>query len=301
MIKPQKTQSRQKNIPVLDHSASSACSAVLRYFDQISEAPGAIPSLRRFILDLAVRGKLVEQNPNDESAEELLKRIEREKLRLISVGNIRNQKIQPLDEDQIPFVIPANWTWAQLAQLGIINPRNDADDSFEASFIPMPMIFAEYGKANLHEIRPWGEIRAGFTHFAEGDVGLAKITPCFENGKSTIFQNLTGGIGAGTTELHIVRPIFVIADYILIFLKSPYFINTGIPKMTGTAGQKRVPKDYFAFSPFPLPPLAEQHWIIAKVNELMTLCDQLDAQLNKTATTRRQLLEATLHEALSGK
>ncbi len=298
--KPQSTQNRQKRNLDLDLSASSACSSLLRYFGQISKSPDAIPHLRRFILDLAVRGKLVEQDPEDESAAELLKRIEKEKLRLISVGNIRNQKIQPLDEDQIPFVIPANWTWAQLAQLGIINPRNDADDSFEASFIPMPMIFAEYGKANLHEIRPWGEIRAGFTHFAEGDVGLAKITPCFENGKSTIFRNLTGGIGAGTTELHIVRPIFVITDYILIFLKSPYFINTGIPKMTGTAGQKRVPKDYFAFSPFPLPPLTEQHLIVAKVNELMSLCDKLEASLTTTATIRQKLLEASLHEALSG-
>ncbi len=77
--KPQNTQNRQKNIPELDLSASSACSAVLRYFDQISEAPDAISRLRRFILDLAVRGKLVEQDSNDEPAAELFKGLREEK------------------------------------------------------------------------------------------------------------------------------------------------------------------------------------------------------------------------------
>ena len=78
----------------------------------------------------------------------------------------------------------------------------------------MPLIASGYGLAIEHEIRRWGEIKRGYTHFAEGDVGLAKITPCFENGKSAVFRNLTGGLGSGTTELHIVRPLFVDPDYI---------------------------------------------------------------------------------------
>ncbi len=126
-------------------------------------------------------------------------------------GEIRNQKpIPPLLESQFP--VPTNWRWSQIAEIGILSPRNDAPDNMNASFVPMPMIAAEYGVANEHEIRPWGEIKKGYTHFAEGDVGLAKITPCFENGKSTVFRNLTGGIGSGTTELHIVRPLFVDQD-----------------------------------------------------------------------------------------
>ena len=273
---------------------------LLKHFDQISEAPDAVPRLRRFILDLAVRGKLVEQNPEDEPASELLKRIQVERARLVNAGSMRNQKVQPMKEERIPFSIPANWTWAQIAQVGVINPRNDATDSVKASFVPMPMIFAEYGKVNQHETRLWGEIKTGFTHFAEGDVGLAKITPCFENGKSTVFQNLTGGFGAGTTELHIIRPILVVADCILIFFKSPHFIEMGKTKMTGTAGQKRVPKDYFAFSPFPLPPLAEQHRIVATVDELMKLCDELEATKAKREKRRDRLVAATLHGLNNG-
>jgi type I restriction enzyme S subunit len=273
---------------------------LLKHFGQISEGPDAVPRLRRFILDLAVRGKLVEQNPKEEPASELLKRIGIEKERLVKTSKLRNHQTQLLDEEQIVYTIPSAWSWTQLAQIGIINPQNDIEDNAEASFVPMRMIYAEYKRANEHEIRPWGEIRKGFTHFADGDVGLAKITPCFENGKSTVFRNLTGGIGAGTTELHIVRPIFVNADYILIFLKSSHFIQTGISRMTGTAGQKRVPRDYFAFSPFPLPPVAEQHRIVAKVAELMALCDGLEAAQAKREKRRDRLVAATLHGLNNG-
>jgi type I restriction enzyme S subunit len=159
----------------------------------------------------------------------------------------------------------------------------------------MPLISAKYGARHQHEIRLWGDIKKGFTHFADGDVGLAKITPCFENGKSAVFRNLAGGIGAGTTELLVLRPILVNADYILVFLKSPTFIHNGIPLMTGTAGQKRVPRGYFAESPFPLPPLAEQHRIVAKVEELMALCDELEAAQQKRELRRDRVVAATLH------
>lgn len=158
----------------------------------------------------------------------------------------------------------------------------------------MSLIATDYGVPNEHEVRSWGEIKRGYTHFAEGDVGLAKITPCFKNGKSTVFRNLTGGIGSGTTELHVVRPLLVSQDYILIFLKSPCFIEAGTSKMTGTAGQKRVPSDYFASSPFPLPPLAEQHRIVAKVDELMSLCDQLEAATVERERCRDSLVTASL-------
>ena len=266
---------------------------LLAHFERISEAPDAIARLRRFILDLAVRGKLVEQDPEDEPAEELLESISAEKRYLEKLGDIRASKKIP-DSEEPPFGIPMTWAWTQLACIGSLSPRNIISDSSSVSFVPMPLISSEYGVPNGHEVRPWGEIKKGYTHFAEGDVGLAKITPCFENGKSTVFRSLAGGIGSGTTELHIIRPLQVSPDFILLFLKSPHFIQTGIPRMTGTAGQKRVPLDYFAHSPFPLPPLAEQHRIVAKVDELMALCDQLEAARQQREQGRERLVAATL-------
>ena len=274
---------------------------LLHHFDCLAKAPDALPRLRRFILDLAVRGKLVEQDPRDEPASELLKRIQAEKLRLMKVNDVTKEKpIPSLAADDLPFLMPRNWCWTQLAKVGFINPRNTAPDELPASFVPMTLISAEYGVVNKHEVRPWTEIKSGYTHFAEGDVGLAKITPCFENRKSTVFRELTGGIGAGTTELHIVRPILTDVDFLLIFLKSPHFIETGIPKMTGTAGQKRVPTEYFAYSPFPLPPLAEQQRIVTRADELMALCDRLEAAQAERGNRRDRLVASSLNRLNNG-
>lgn len=272
---------------------------LIKHFHEIADAPDAIARLRRFILDLAVRGKLVEQNPEDEPSNVLLDRIAHLRAGESQRGKSRIEEVGHLSPD-VATDIPSSWAWSCLVEIGLINPRVEALDDEAASFVPMPLIFAEYRKPPLHQVRAWAEIKKGFTQFAEGDVGLAKITPCFENGKSTVFRNLTGGIGAGTTELHIVRPILVDSDYVLLFLKSPSFLDGGIPSMTGTAGQKRVPRDYFARSPFPLPPLAEQHRIVAKVDELMALCEELEATQTKREHRRDRLVAATLHHLSNG-
>jgi type I restriction enzyme, S subunit len=178
---------------------------LLTEFERLCDAPDAIPRLRKFILDLAVRGKLVPQDASDEPASELLKRIAAEKAKLVKAGENRESRTRTeLAEADYPFALPESWRWSQLAEIGFINPRNTAEDNATASFIPMKLIPAEYGRTCDHEPTKWGEIKKGFTHFAAGDVGLAKITPCFENGKSTVFKKLTGTIGAGTTELHVV-------------------------------------------------------------------------------------------------
>lgn len=267
---------------------------LLDYFERVADSPDSIVRLRRFILDLAVRGKLVDQDPNDEPASELLKQISEEKARIDENKKLRKSKLWSTNlEREQPFQLPANWQWCKIAQIGEINPRNNAEDRVMASFVPMQMIPAKYGVAVAHDVRKWGQIKKGYTHFAEGDVALAKITPSFENGKSVVFRGLTGGLGSGTTELHIVRPLFVVPEYVLIFLKCTHFIETGIPQMTGTAGQKRVSAEFFANSPLSLPPLAEQHRIVAKVEELTALCDQLkSAQVEREETRSRMTAES---------
>ena len=268
---------------------------LIELYDRVAEAPDAIPRLRRFLLDLAVRGKLVEQDAGDEPAAVLLQRVTAEMRRLSNAKGTRQSKsAAEAESGDVPFPLPVGWAWTRISRLGFVAPRVDADDDSQASFVPMALIPAEYGRANAHEARPWREIKKGYTHLAEGDVGLAKITPCFENGKSAVFRNLTGGVGAGTTELHVVRPVLVNPDYIVLFLKSPQFIETGIPRMTGTAGQKRVPTEYFANSHFPLPPLAEQHRIVARVDELMALLDRLEAARGAREATRDRFTTASL-------
>lgn len=136
---------------------------LLAHYEQIADAPDAIARLRRFILDLAVRGKLVARDAEDEPAAELLKRIAIEKARLVKAGQIRTPKAIPAPS-KTPFPIPASWRWSQLAEIGVLSPRNEAPNSLDASFVPMPLIAAEYGVANEHEVRAWGEIKKGYTH-----------------------------------------------------------------------------------------------------------------------------------------
>ena len=133
---------------------------LLKHWEKIADAPDAIACLRRFILDLAVRGKLVLQDASDEPASELLRRIAAEKARLVRAGEIRTPKAIPVHAEP-PFPIPANWRWSQIAEIGLLSPRNEAADTQEASFVPMPLIAAEYGVVNQHEARPWGEIKKG--------------------------------------------------------------------------------------------------------------------------------------------
>ncbi len=269
---------------------------LVRHFDLIAQAPGGVARLRELILTLAVQGKLVPQDASDEPASELLKKIRAEKDRLIAEGKIKRDKpLAEIADEEKPFELPDGWIWTSLAAVGIINPRNDAANEAVASFVQMSSIPVQFSEAHAEELRPWSAIKSGFTHFAEGDVGVAKITPCFENGKSTVFRNLSNGIGAGTTELHVVRPLGGIHPrYVLLFLKTPTFLKEGETVMTGSAGQKRLPRSYFENKPFSLPPLTEQSRIVTRVEELMQVCDALEASGQLEAQQHAQLVSSLL-------
>ena len=265
-------------------------------FATTAQAPGGVARLRELILTLAVQGKLVPQDPSDEPASELLKKIRAEKDRLIAEGKIKKDKPLPaITEDEKPFELPVGWVFSCLGEIGVINPKVTAQDDAICSFVQMSSISVDFLEKHFSEDRPWKDIKKGFTQFSNGDVGLAKITPCFENGKSTVFEDLKNNAGAGTTELHIVRPLAGINPrYILLFLKTPVFLKNGESVMTGSAGQKRVPRSYFESAPLPLPPLAEQSRIVARVEELMRLCDALEEKGRLEHTQHQQLLQAML-------
>ena len=264
------------------------------HFDLLLDRPQAIDAFEQTILQLAVRGLIVPQNPSDEPASVLLKKVRAEKDGLIAEGKIKRDKpLMEITDEEKPFEVPKGWEWSTLAAIGIINPRNNADDDVTASFVQMSSIPVGFLASHITEPRPWRDIKSGFTQFSEGDVGVAKITPCFENGKSTVFQNLSNGIGAGTTELHIVRPLCrIVPKYVLLFLKTPSFLIEGEAMMTGSAGQKRMPRNYFENKPFPLPPLDEQARIVTRVEELHQLCADLRQRLFASQTTQAHLAEA---------
>lgn len=287
----------------------------LANFGHLADAPNGVRKLRELILQLAVQGKLVPQDPKDEPAAKLLARIRKEKAgrrggfqtrpvlrasRAEKEGQQSGAGLEPAPTE-MPYELPQGWEWTRLENIGLVSPSNCLDDDLDVAFVPMALISEKYGEPVKLEVRKWSEVKKGFTHFAEGDVALAKITPCFQNGKSAVMRGLKNGVGAGTTELHVFRSLggTISPEYVLAYLKSPAFVNNGIPIMTGSAGQKRVPREYFSQNPFPLPPLAEQHRIVAKVDQLMALCDELEARQQKQQEGRVRLNNAALDALLN--
>ena len=227
--------------------------------------------LKKSILQEAIEGRLVPQDPNDEPASALLDRIRKEKAQLVKAGKLKKKDLEetPITEEEKPFEIPESWEWVRIRDIFIINPKVQAADDLDAAFIPMEKISACYGSAFTFEIRKWGVIKSSFTCFQDGDVAFAKITPCFQNRKSMILEGLPNGIGAGTTELKVLRQYgeTINRTYLLYFLASSYFVDEASFK--GTANQQRIIVGYLENKPFPLPPLAEQHRIVAKIEELL--------------------------------
>lgn len=264
--------------------------------------------LKNSILQLAIQGRLVPQCQEEGTAEELYAQIQAEKQDLIKAGKIKKDKPLPeITEDEKPFDIPESWMWVRLNSIVEFNPKNDLPDDLNAGFIPMPCVSDGYRNGHTFETRKWGEIKKGFTHFADGDIGVAKITPCFQNRKSVVFHNLPNGYGAGTTELSVVRTInnLVLKEYLLWFFKTDYFISNGKKSFTGTAGQQRIHKDYLATCVFPLPPLAEQKRIVAKIEELLPLIDRYEAAWSRLEDFNRRfpgdMQKSILQMAIQGK
>ena len=228
------------------------------------ELESHIKKTKSKILDLAISGKLVPQDPNDEPAIELLKRI--------------NPGFKPCDNSHYEN-LPENWCLAKVKDVFVINPRNKAEDNIIAGFIPMTLIDDGYSNTFSYVKRKWGSIKTGFTHFADGDVAVAKISPCLENRKSIVLRDLPNGIGAGTTELHVFRSSVVVPEYALYFFKSEYFISKCVGTFNGVVGQQRVGKNIIEEIQIPIPPINEQTKIVSTIETIFTQLNTITAEL----------------------
>lgn len=183
---------------------------------------------------------------------------------------------EPVLLENIPFEIPDSWNWARLGQAVIINPRNNIGDDLSVSFIEMKSLHDVFNNGFTYEIRKWATVKSGFTHFQENDVAFAKIIPCFQNRKSTVFKNLQNGYGAGTTELHILRAYAntIVPEYLLWYVKSPYFIEWGKQHFSGTAGQQRFGTEEVKKTLIPIPPRKEQVRIVKQIRVILNYIEK---------------------------
>ena len=179
--------------------------------------------------------------------------------------------------------VPWHWDVKRLRFVAELNPSKSEVSNFDrdtlVSFLPMDAI-GEDGSLSLDKEKPISKLESGYTYFRDGDVTVAKITPCYENGKGALMQGLLNGIGFGTTELIVARPKpeEITSSYLHYLFISPDFRNLGESHMYGAGGQKRVPDGFVRNFATAFPPLPEQTQIVAFLDRETAKIDELVAE-----------------------
>lgn len=202
--------------------------------------------------------------------------------------------------------LPENWTSRRLRFDVRLNPKKselDMKPDELVSFVPMDAV-GEYGGLKLDENRELGDVYEGYTYFADGDLCVAKITPCFENGKGALAEGLTNGVGFGTTELHVVRPGPGIDRRFLFYISiADDFRRIGESEMYGAGGQKRIDEGFIKDWMPPIPPLETQRRIAQFLDEKTARIDGLiekkRALLDRLAEKRQALITRAVTKGLN--
>ena len=202
--------------------------------------------------------------------------------------------------------LPDGWVWTTLEEVSELNLRIDKqsiDNDLEVTFLPMKNVEELSGKIDLSETKRFSELkRKSYTPFRDGDILFAKVTPCMENGKIAIAHDLKNGIGFGSTEFHVIRLSEEQSkQFFFFYFLQQKFRQEAKRAMTGAVGLLRVPTDYMRKVPIPLPPLSEQHYIAAKIEELFTRLNAGINALHKTQSQLKRYRQSVLKAAFEGK
>lgn len=199
--------------------------------------------------------------------------------------------------------LPHGWSSCSLSDIATVNPKIVADESLIAGFVPMSHAPTSYHGELLFDEKPWGEIKKSYTNFQDGDVIFAKVTPCFENGKAAIVDDLPNGIGAGSSEFYVLRPHCSDISQKLLFalIKTHAFMQEGAANMTGAVGLRRVPKSFVETFSIALPPAAEQKEIVDRLDILLAQVEATQARLARIPDIIKQFRQSAIAAAVSGK
>lgn len=255
-----------------------------------------VKKLRELILELAVRGKLVPQVPNDEPASVLLERIAQEKAQLVKEKKIKKpRKYEPIDDNSLPFNIPSSWKWARIEDLGHDLGQKKPDTTF--TYVDVGSINKELGYIDEPSILEHSEAPSRARKLVQKNTVIySTVRPYLLN--IAVIDRDFNPEPIASTAFAIIHPLSGISSsYIYRYLRSPSFIEYVESVQTGIAYPAINDKQFF-FGLIPVPPSAEQHRIVAKVDELMTLCDQLEQQ-TEASIEAHQVLVTTLLDTLT--
>ena len=190
-----------------------------------------------------------------------------------------------------------------LSQAVEVNPkidRSSLSDDLDVSFVPMAAVEALSGGIVVSTVRKYAEVKKGYTHFREGDILFAKVTPCMENGKMAIARKLVNGVGFGSTEFHVLRPrADVDARYIYYFVSSQTFRKEASGHMTGAVGLRRVPSAYLEEQLIPLPGIERQREIVAELEKQFSRLDEAVANLQRVKANLQRYEKSTIESLTS--
>lgn len=251
-----------------------------------------IKKLRELILELAVRGKLVPQDPNDEPASVLLERIAAEKARLVKEGKIKKPKALPeISEEDKPFGLPEGWEWVKLGEIGYDHGQKTPDSSF--TYIDVGAINKEMGFIDSPTVMAASDAPSRARKIVKsGTIIYSTIRPYLLN--IAVIDEDMSPEPIASTAFAIIHPFDgVLSSYVYRYLRSPCFVTYVESVQTGIAYPAINDKQFFN-GIIPLPPTEEQHRIVAKVDELMALCDQLERRSESQLAAHQTLVETLL-------
>ncbi|MFG1271673.1 restriction endonuclease subunit S [Xanthobacter flavus] len=265
---------------------------LLQHYEKIADAPDAIARLRRFILDLAVRGKLVPQDASGEPASELLKRIAKEKARLVKAGEIRKPPtLEPITDAEALYDLPRTWAWVRVGDIFDYDAGAKRDPKeMDQSLWLLELEDIEKDTSRIVERLRVSDRDSQSTksEFEPGDILYGKLRPYLNK---VVVANEPG---YSTTEIVAIRPFLrMCPEYCALAFRRPDFVAY-VERLGRGTKMPRLRTPDAIVAPFPLPPLAEQHRIVAKVDELMGLCDRLEAARAGREALRDRLAAASL-------
>jgi type I restriction enzyme S subunit len=184
-----------------------------------------------------------------------------------------------------------------------VNPkldRSSLNDDLDVSFVPMAAVEPLSGGIDVSTVRKYAEVKKGYTHFRDGDILFAKVTPCMENGKMAVARKLVNGVGFGSTEFHVLRPrADVDARYIYYFVSSQTFRKEASGHMTGAVGLRRVPSAYLEEQLIPLPGIERQREIVAELEKQFSRLDEAVANLQRVKANLQRYEKSTIESLTS--
>ena len=267
-----------------------------QHFDTLFTTEASLDAIKQTILQLAVMGKLVPQDPKDEPASELLKRIAAEKARLVTEGKMRKDKaLAAVGKDEMPFELPGGWAWIRVASLGDTQTGTTPSKT-QARFFGTDFPFIKPGDISEQGINYENE---GLS--AEGVTNSGRLATA-----GSILMVCIGTIGKCSVidrscsfnqQINSVTPLADTSSFVFTALRSNYFQTEAWQRSSSTT-IAILNKGNWEAIPVPLPPLAEQHRIVAKVDELMSLCDSLKADLAESRARQARLASTLIESAL---